>query len=166
MPSLETVVRRPYERGDAAGFRLVVTATGRPEVDGAVHGDAEMAGVWVNSADDRAHSSFILPAVHRDGPVSVSVSTGGASPALAAWLRSRLASECRGIGTLAEILAEARARVLAAGLPTDTVDWVALLEGPLPEMVQTGDLDNARAIVAEALSTSLEATRRDPDTSG
>ncbi len=91
---LDTVERRPYATGDAARFRLVVTATGLPEVDGAVHGDAETAGVWVNSADDRAHSSFILPAVHRDGPVTVAVSTSGLSPALASWLRDRLAAEC------------------------------------------------------------------------
>ena len=40
-------------RGDASAFRLVVTATGIPEVDGAVYADAEAAGVWANSADDR-----------------------------------------------------------------------------------------------------------------
>src|SRR3984885_10371750 len=88
---LEQVERRAYAGGDADRFRLVVTATGRPEVDGAVHDDAEAAGVWVNSADDRAHSSFILPAVHRDGPVIVAVSTSGLSPGLSSWLRARLA---------------------------------------------------------------------------
>ena len=165
-PSIHAVERRSYQQGDAADFRLVVTATGRPEVDGAVHADAERAGVWINSADDLTHSSFILPAVHRDGRVSVSVSTGGASPALARWLRSRLADECDNVGLLAEILGEARARLLATGVPTDAVDWLALLDGPLPELVQAGDLDNARAIVAEALSTSLEPTRRDPDSLG
>ncbi len=108
VPSLEALERRPYGRGDASGFRLVVTATGNPEVDGAVYADAEAAGVWVNSADDRAHSSFILPAVHRDGAVTVSVSTGGLSPALASWLRTRLAAQCGdGLGTLAQLLGDA-----------------------------------------------------------
>ena len=110
MPSLHAVERRRYRRGDAAAFRLVVTATGRPDVDGAVYADAEGAGVWVNSADDRAHSSFILPAVHRDGAVTVAVSTGGLSPALASWLRTRLAARVRReLGTLAQVLGEARA---------------------------------------------------------
>ena len=63
--------------GEAGGYRLVVTATGIPAVDGAVYADAEAAGVWVNSADDSAHCSFILPSVHRDGAVTIAVSTGG-----------------------------------------------------------------------------------------
>src|SRR3984885_1223504 len=94
VPALQTLVRRAYMTGDASAFRLVVTATGMPEVDGAVYADAEAAGVWANSADDMAHLSFILPAVHRDGPVTVAVSTSGLSPALASWLRTRLATEC------------------------------------------------------------------------
>jgi len=44
-PRLNAVQRRPYREGDAASFRLVVTATGLPEVDGAVHADAEASDV-------------------------------------------------------------------------------------------------------------------------
>ena len=58
VPALHRVERRPYGPGDAAPFRLVVTATGLPAIDGAVFADAEAAGVWINSADDRAH--FLL----------------------------------------------------------------------------------------------------------
>ena len=109
--------RRTYRSGDASDFRLVVSATGIAEVDGAVFADADAAGIWVNAADDRAHSSFILPAVHRDGAVTVSVSTGGLSPALAAWLRTRIATQVGdGLGTVAELLAEARARLHAEGV--------------------------------------------------
>jgi siroheme synthase-like protein len=147
--SLHALHRRPYAAGEAASFRLVLTATGHPEVDGAVHADADAAGVWVNSADDRAHSSFILPAVHRDGAVTVAVSSGGVSPALASWLRDRLAAQCGdNVGALAQLLGEARQRVREAGLRSDSVDWRSLLDGPLPALVAAGDLDNARAIVA------------------
>ena len=146
-PRLNAVQRRPYREGDAASFRLVVTATGLPEVDGAVHADAEASDVWINSADDRAHSSFILPAVFRDGSVSVCVSSGGLSPALSSWLRDRLALQCEGIGGLAEVLGELRARLLRSGLRSNSVNWRQLLDGPLPELVRAGHLDEARAIV-------------------
>jgi siroheme synthase-like protein len=152
-PLLQELHHRVYEPGDAASFRLVLTATGLEGVDAEVYADAEAHGVWVNSADDRAHSSFILPAVHRDGTVTLAVSTGGLSPALAVWLRDRLSEECGdGIGLLAELLHEVRARLLEAGLPTDTVEWAELLEGPLPSLVAAGDLDRARAILTDAAS--------------
>jgi siroheme synthase-like protein len=151
VPSLHALERRPYAQGEARAFRLVVTATGIPAVDAAVYADGESAGVWVNSADDVAHSSFILPAVHRDGPVTVSVSTGGLSPALASWLRTRLAEECgEGLGILAQLLGEARTKLKRAGMRSDTVDWVRLLQGPLPELVRAGALDEARAAVTAA----------------
>jgi siroheme synthase-like protein len=153
-PALAALERRPYEEGDVSSFRLAVTATGVEEIDAAVHAEGEAAGVWVNSADDRAHSSFILPAVHRDGAVTVAVSTGGLSPALASWLRTRIAArDLRSVGALAQLLGETRTRLLQAGLPSDAIDWAALLDGPLPGLVEAGDLDNARAIVA-ALTAS------------
>jgi siroheme synthase-like protein len=148
VPALHALERRPYGEGEAAGFRLVVTATGIPEVDGAVYADAEAAGVWTNSADDVEHSSFILPAVHRDGPITVSVSTGGLSPALASWLRTRLAAACGGdMAILAHLLGEARARLKEAGRSTESVQWRQLLDGPLLDMVRAGDIDGARAAV-------------------
>jgi siroheme synthase-like protein len=150
---LQAVERRAYASGEAGGFRLVVSATGRPDIDSAVHADAESAGVWINSADDRANSSFILPAVHRDGSVTVAVSTGGLSPAFASWLRDRLAAECPGqAGALAALIGEAREQLKRAGRPSNSVDWAALLNGPLLDCIRAGDWDNARAIVAAAVT--------------
>jgi precorrin-2 dehydrogenase / sirohydrochlorin ferrochelatase len=151
-----TIERRTYATGDAGRFRLVVTATGRPDVDAAVFTDAEVAGVWVNSADDREHCTVILPSIHRDGPVTVAVSTGGVSPALASWLRRRLAAAAGEAGTLAELLGQARAQLKAAGISTETVDWAALLDGPLPALVDRGELDNARAILQDATGVATE----------
>ncbi len=144
-PPLDVQLRR-YHPGEAAGYRLVVTATGDAEVDALVHHDAEEAGVWVNSADDPDHCSFVLPALWRAGPVSVAVSTNGHSPALATWLRDQLADRLGAeVGVLAELLGETRARLHAEGRSTEDVDWKRLLQGPLPELVRTGRLREARA---------------------
>jgi siroheme synthase-like protein len=151
-----TIERRRYAAGDAAAHRLVVTATGIPAIDGAVYADADAAGVWVNSADDVEHCSFILPSVHRDGAVSLAVSTGGSSPALASWLRARLSAQVGpGLGQLAELLGRARQSMQGAGRSTDAVDWAALLDGPLPALVRDGQWDEARALVEAAIGMRL-----------
>jgi len=147
------VERRPYRDGEAAHYRLVVTATGVPSVDRAAAADAEAAGIWVNSADDADRCTFFLPSVHRDGAVSVSVSTGGSSPALAAWLRRRLeASLGPHLDTLAALLDDGRATLRSAGRPTSSVDWSALLDGDLPELVRTGKTEEARRCVDAAVT--------------
>lgn len=144
------VERREYRSGEAARYRLVVTATGVGGVDAAVAADADEGGVWVNSADDPAHCSFFLPAVHRDGRVSVAVSTGGASPALASWLRDRAAEACgQGLDDLAALLDAARRRLRAAGRSTSDVAWRSLLDGRLPDLVRRGRVEDAAALVDE-----------------
>ena len=92
--------------------------------------------------------------------MTVAVSTGGQSPALASWLRRRLAAQSgAGLGDLAELLGQARQSVHDAGRSTETVDWAALLDGPLPALVRDGQLDEARALVEDATGhpTTLRA---------
>ncbi len=150
-PPLDVQVR-PYRPGEAAHYRLAFAATGDEQVDAMVHHDAEEAGVWVNAADDPEHCSFVLPALWRSGPVSVAVSSGAESPALAAWLRDRVA-ETQGpeLGTLAELVGEARRRLLAQGRPSTAVDWRALLQGPLQDLVKEGRLEEARRLLDSGL---------------
>ncbi len=141
-PLLHAVERRRYREGDVSAFRLVVTATGMPEVDGAVFADGEAAGVWVNSADDPAHCSFILPAVHRDRAVTVSVSTGRSEPSPRLMAPGQTGDRVRGRPRHAGAAPRrGPGRLRRAGAPTDSVDWVGLLDGPLPDLVRAGDLD-------------------------
>ncbi|MBV8397043.1 MAG: bifunctional precorrin-2 dehydrogenase/sirohydrochlorin ferrochelatase, partial [Actinobacteria bacterium] len=51
--------------------------------------------MFCNVADVPELCNFILPAVHREGPIAVAVSTGGASPALAKRLRDKIAALVR-----------------------------------------------------------------------
>lgn len=124
---------RPYRPDDLEGVRLVVTATGRPEVDADVAADATAAGLWVNAADQPADCSFILPAVARNGPLSIAVSTGGTSPALAQRLRDRAGALLTDeVVALAHELAERRAEVQTAGGSTEDVDWAPIIDAVLP----------------------------------
>jgi len=145
-----TVRTRRYETSDIADHQLVIAATGVGAVDSAVARDADRAGVWVNSADDPANCTVLLPAVHRDGPVTIAVSTGGASPALAVWLRRRLAAALvPGTAALAHVLEDARQELRANGRSTESVDWQAALDGVLPELVAAGRIHEAQTLLAE-----------------
>lgn len=150
---LASVAERPYRRGEVAGYWLVMVATGDPLTNQAVFDDAERAGVWVNSADDPERCSFILPAVARQGPVSVAVSTSGYSPALASWLRSH-AAEHMGpeLAELAELLAGARERLRASGRSTEDVDWRPALSWAMLELIRQGKRAEAKEQLEACLS--------------
>lgn len=149
------VHRRPYERGEVAGYRLVVAATDDPAVNRAVFEDAEAAGVWCNSADDPANCSYTLPAVVRRGPIAVTVSTGGHSPALAAWLRSRMAEE---LGpeyeVLAGLLSAERDAIRARGGSTEGLDWRGALDSEMLELIRAGKVTSARERLQACLFSS------------
>lgn len=86
-----TLVRRGYRSSDLEGRFLVVAATSTTSVNRRVFRDAEERALLCNVVDVPELCSFILPAVHREGPIAVAVSTGGASPALAQRLRDDMA---------------------------------------------------------------------------
>jgi siroheme synthase-like protein len=119
------VVARPYESSDLDGVRLVVTATDDPTANDAVATDAKLRGIWVNSADDPANCTFTLPAIARQGVVTVAVSTGGASPALASHLRTEIERWLADIGAAdaAATLAAQRDELHLHGVSTESVDW-------------------------------------------
>jgi siroheme synthase-like protein len=147
------IEERPYRRGEVAAYWLAVAATGDPEVNKTVFEDGEGAGVWVNSADDPASCSFILPAVARQGPVSVAVSTSGYSPALASWLK-RHAAEHMGpeLAELAELLADARAELRKQGRSTEDIDWRPSLDWAMLDLIRSGRRAEAKERIEACLS--------------
>ena len=144
--------RRPYRRGEVASYRLVVTATGDPAVDGQVFWDAEAADVWLNSADDPEHCSFTLPAVPTLDDLQVTVSTNGRSPAVAAWLR-RAIDETVGPehATVVSLAAEVRSELRSVTGTSESPDWANALDDALVDLVRSGDLEGARQYLRSAL---------------
>lgn len=81
---------RRFLRRDVRGCRVVIAATGDPEVDGAVATAAARQRALVNVVDRPDACNFIFPSVLRRGQLQIAVSTGGRSPALAREIRRRL----------------------------------------------------------------------------
>jgi precorrin-2 dehydrogenase/sirohydrochlorin ferrochelatase len=84
---------RRYERNDLLGRYLVVAATQLEALNAAVARDAARLSLLCNVVDDPDKCTVILPAIHREGPIAIAVSTGGASPALAKRLRDQFAAQ-------------------------------------------------------------------------
>jgi precorrin-2 dehydrogenase len=84
---------RRYERDDLAGRYLVVAATQIEALNASVARDAARRSLLCNVVDDPDKCTVILPAIHREGPIAIAVSTGGASPALAKRLRDQFAAQ-------------------------------------------------------------------------
>ncbi len=136
---------RCYQSGDLAGFSLVFVATSDPALSEAVAREGRTRGVWINAADDLAHCDFILPAVLRRGPLTVSVSSDATSPALAGMVRDELADLLGDeYSALAELVAEVRGELRAARRSPDGATWRRALDAELRVLVAEQRYADAR----------------------
>lgn len=85
-----TWVQKEYGKDDVADFFLVIAATDSPEVQNQINTDAQRHNILLNVADVPEKCNFILPALVKRGALSIAVSTGGNSPAMAKKIRKDL----------------------------------------------------------------------------
>ncbi len=141
-----TFLARSYQDGDLGGAFLVIAATDDTAVNQCVWREAQERGCLINVVDDPEHSNFTLPAIVQRGEMSIAISTGGGSPALARRLRERLevliGSE---YGVLTEVLAELRPELIAS-FPTGEARLQAalcLIDSDILDIIQTHGKDVA-----------------------
>ncbi|MEN9595529.1 MAG: hypothetical protein RLY23_2012 [Actinomycetota bacterium] len=137
--------RRGFAPQDLDGAWLVLSATGNLQVDQEVARCATERRVWVASADDPSASTASIPTVLRRGDLLLTLSTGGRSPALAAWLKDRLSEEFGPeYETLLDVMAEIREEQKSLGLSTESLDWRRALDSGILEDVRMGRIDAAK----------------------
>jgi siroheme synthase-like protein len=152
-----SVERRHYRPGEVQGYRLAVAATGDPAVNQQVYDDGEAAGVWINSADDPERCSVILPARIHQGRLTVAISTGGHSPAVAGWVRDRLAAELGSeYDELIGVVSDVRREVQAQGRGTEHLDWREALDSGILDLVRAGRLEAAKERLRACLLSSSD----------
>ena len=133
------IQRRRFNEADLEGVLLVVSATDEPETQERVAASARARNVLVNTVDIPRLCDFIVPAIVRQGDVTVAISTSGKSPALAAELRARLErvvteDTARAARLMGEIRQEVHARIqdaerrkqaFEAIVKSGLLDWIA-----------------------------------------
>ena len=83
-------IGRLYRRGDMKSAFVVIAATDSREINLKVVADAAIHHALLNVVDNPPLCNFIVPSVLRRGPLTIAISTGGVSPAMARTIRKSL----------------------------------------------------------------------------
>jgi precorrin-2 dehydrogenase/sirohydrochlorin ferrochelatase len=152
---------RGFVPRDIRGKSLVFAAAGSREVNALVAALCRGKAIFCNVADAPEQSDFFVPAQCARGGITLAVSTGGQSPALAKRLREELEVW---LGTryadLVTLLGRLRPHLLALDLPTEknTEIFQSMVNSPLAELLEKGRRAAAETLLLEQLPKALHAS--------
>jgi precorrin-2 dehydrogenase / sirohydrochlorin ferrochelatase len=155
-----TYLQEDFREAQVEGMALVMAATDDPKVNAAVSAAAQVRAIWVNVADEPAYCTFIVPAQVRRGELTLAISTGGASPALARQLREELQQHFGPeYGPYLDLLKRVRARLLTErrAHPDNGPLFHRLVRSPLHEAVAQGNRARVLNILHEVLGSAISA---------
>jgi precorrin-2 dehydrogenase/sirohydrochlorin ferrochelatase len=154
--------RKQYEASDLDGCLIAIAATNVSEVNIRVFEDAEERAMLVNVVDVPPLCNFILPAIVRNGPLAIAISTAGASPALAKRMKREIAGTFgEPYAQLAVLLNEARGWAKAT-LPSyqDRKEFFESIVNGEPdpiELLRAGDVHAVVDVILDAQRTHAPA---------
>jgi siroheme synthase-like protein len=138
---------REFAPPDLDGCFLVIA---RLEDNSEIFRLAEERGVLCNAVDDPEHCRFIFGSVHRQGELTIAISTNGVAPALAVRLKERLQREIGPeyavlLELLQQIRAEIRARIPDFARRREL--WYRIIDSGALEKIRAGEIEEARRLI-------------------
>ena len=138
---------REFAPPDLDGCFLVIA---RLEDNSEIFRLAEERGVLCNAVDDPEHCRFIFGSVHRQGELTIAISTNGVAPALAVRLKERLQREIGPeyavlLELLQRIRAEIRARIPDFARRREL--WYRIIDSGALEKIRAGEIEEARRLI-------------------
>ncbi|MGE4539160.1 MAG: bifunctional precorrin-2 dehydrogenase/sirohydrochlorin ferrochelatase [Desulfovibrio sp.] len=149
---------RPFAPADLDGRFLVIASTDDEALNWEISRECERRGILCNIVDQPEKCSFIVPALYTQGELTVAISTGGGSPALARKIRQGLGDFLGSeYGALLMLMSNLRPMVLGLGLgsPENSRIFRELVDSSLIEALKRGDADAAEAVLRDILPASL-----------
>lgn len=153
-----TYERRPFAESDAQGAQLVFACTSSREVNARVGEVCRQNGVLCNMTDAPEAGSFVLPASVTRGDLTITVSTGGASPALSRVIRQDIEARYgEEYEALTRLLAVIRAAMLELGRPSNENREVfrALATSRMASLIKAKDRDACLELIRAVLPAPL-----------
>lgn len=152
------LIERDYEPGDLSGAAVVIAATDAEEINRSIAHEAKKRGILVNVVDDPRGSDYIVPSFLRRGDLTIAISTGGSSPALARKIRTKLEQDFgEEYALLLSLIGEVRSTVKEKGIIVGEEAWQEALNlDTLISLVQAGQREKARTILLHKLEAHQE----------
>ncbi|MDP5052972.1 MAG: siroheme synthase CysG, partial [Congregibacter sp.] len=145
---------REYAPGDLADAIMVIAATPDRQVNEAVHIEARERRIPVNVVDSPDLCSFIFPAIVDRSPLTVAISSSGASPVLARSIRSRIEAMLpAATADLARFAQLHRDRIRDVGETEEERRriWEQIIDGPIAQLILSNRWQAAEQALAELL---------------
>jgi precorrin-2 dehydrogenase / sirohydrochlorin ferrochelatase len=160
-PGLRSIlhfVQRDFTDTDLDGVFLAIASTSSTVVNQRISDLCGARGVLCNIVDQPEACSFIVPATVRQGDLTLAISTGGQSPALAKRIRKDLQETYgREYALFLDLMGRLRSLILALGQETgvNTKIFRKLVDSRLLEALKRGDATLARTELAAHLPPQL-----------
>ena len=143
---------KEYQDGDLQQAFLAIAATNVRGVNRQIFEEAERQNVLLNVVDDAPLCTFIAPSIVERGPVTLAISTAGASPALARKLRESLTNDpVLDWADLAGVMSQVRSELKKQGAVVDPQRWQCCLSSQLLDLARSGAEEEAGAKLLSSL---------------
>jgi precorrin-2 dehydrogenase / sirohydrochlorin ferrochelatase len=166
-PELEVMIREgridqihdDYDEVYIHDAFLVIGATDRDEVNARISADARKRGIMINIVDDPDRCDFILPSLFQQGDLSIAISTGGKSPALAKKIRE----DMEGIYgpeylTLLNVLGKLRERIMIRGRSSgeNKQMFEFIVKSDILQYIKEKKWDHVKKIIHDTTGENIE----------
>jgi precorrin-2 dehydrogenase / sirohydrochlorin ferrochelatase len=144
---LVTWKAREYQQQDLEGCFLVITSGSQ---NAEVFRQAEERNVLCNAVDDPVHCRYSYGSTHRQGDLTIAISTNGIAPALAVRIRERLQNEVREeYKHLLDLLREFRPQITARISSFDERRklWYRIVDSSALQLLRIGHMEEARSLI-------------------
>ena len=155
-----THLPREFQSSDLDGFYLLIAATDDMPLNRKVGIEGRNLGLIVNVVDDTPYCDFIAPSIVRRGDITFAISTGGASPALARWLRRQIEQQFPPeYSGLAKVMAKVRLQVRGEGHNVSPTRWQKSIDDGFLSLIKQRRLADARRYLFASLTGNARVSK-------